>query len=99
VAEPVRLACGSEVILFSGSLNTLDSLTFYRTLRVAYEAAGDVLMFNFLCSASLAASEYLTWHRAADVLSFARGLSRDVRVLDDYVAGDCTIAMSKSAAA
>jgi hypothetical protein len=98
VVEPARLLCGADVVVFSGSLNTLEPADFYRTLRVAYDAAGQAVLFNFLCAASLAASEYLNWYRRADVLSFARSLAADVRLLDDYLSGDCTVAIRRSGA-
>ena len=81
--------------MISGSLNTLDTSTFYTTIRRAFDAAAEVLVFNFLDSPSLAAASYLTWHRRDDVLAFARSLSKDVRVLSDYLDGDSTIAIGK----
>jgi hypothetical protein len=96
VREPRLLEVGAEVIVFSGSLNTVDSAQFYLSLRQGWEAAGEVLVFNFLAAAHIASAEWLTWHHAEDVLRFARGLSSKVRTLNDYLDGDCTIAVYKS---
>ena len=85
----------SKVVVISGALNTLDNESFYTTIRRAFNAAGEVLVFNFLDSSFLAAASYLTWHSRADVVAFAGSLSRDVRVLSDYLDGDSTIAVAK----
>src|SRR5262249_27602096 len=96
VREPRLLNLAADVIVFSGSLNTLDADQFYLSLREAFEAAGEVLAFNFLAARHIANAEWLTWHRAADVLKFAGGLSAQVSMLDDYLDGDCTVAIHKS---
>lgn len=95
VAQPWRMFVGAQVVLFSGSLNTLNSAELYSTLGRAYEASGEMLIFNFLCSPNLAGAPYLSWRRADDVLRFARTLSQRVRMLDDYLNGDCTVAIGK----
>lgn len=95
VREPVRMFVGSDVVVFSGSLNTAGDDVFYPTLRRAYEAAAEALVFNFLDSTALAGKDFLVWRRPADVLRFARSLSPDVRVRDDYLPGDCTVAVVK----
>jgi hypothetical protein len=95
VAEPVRLFVGADVVLFSGSLNTLDTMSFYRTLRTAFDAAGEALLFNFLSSPDTAAADYLHWHRPDEVLSLVRGLTPHICMLEDYLHGDCTIALRK----
>ena len=95
VREPARLLVGAEVVIFSGSLNTMETPTFQATLRTAYEAAGRELVFNYLCSPSLAGARYLTWHPANTVMRYARTLCEDVRQLEDYIPGDCTISMRK----
>jgi len=85
------------VIVFSGSLNTIDTPAFYETLTRAYEAATEAVVFNFLCSTALAGQDYLVWHRAEHVLSFLRRLpGAEVRVLTDYLQGDCTVAAVKA---
>src|SRR5688500_10237134 len=96
VREPVKLFVGADVVVFSGSLNTADDATFYGTLLRAYEAAAEQLVFNFLCTSDLAAAEYLSWRPRGDVVSFVNGLGGEVRVLEDYLPGDCTIAVVKS---
>jgi len=55
------------------------------------------LAFNFLSSPLLAGEPYLRWHDRCDVLRFARSLAgRDaVEVVEDYLEGDCTIAVRK----
>lgn len=95
VAEPNRLFAGARIVAISGALNTMDSAGFYETLRRAYDSAGEALVFNFLCSTRLAGASYLAWHPPEEVLALARALSADVRVLDDYLPGDCTMAMDK----
>ena len=97
VREPLRLFAGADVVVFSGSLNTLDDAPFYTTVRRAFEAAAERLVFNFLCSTYLAGAEYLRWRRPEDVLRFASILSDDVRTLDDYLPGDFTVALTKFA--
>jgi SAM-dependent methyltransferase len=96
VANPKSLFVGAEMVVICGALNTLDTPTFYTTIRRAFDAAAEVLVFNFLDSPSLAAASFLTWHRRDDVLAFARSLSTNVRVLSDYLDGDSTIAMTKN---
>ena len=56
-------------------------------------------MFNFLSSPFLAGRQYLVWHRPEDVLAFARSLTSEIAVLDDYLTGDCTMALMKNATA
>jgi hypothetical protein len=96
VAEPQRLFVGAQVIVFSGSLNTLEADAFYGTLRGAYEAASEAVVFNFLASASLAAADYLRWHRPGEVVGFAGTVASAYKRLEDYLDGDCTIAMYKN---
>src|SRR5689334_2350701 len=74
VREPARMFVGADVVLFSGSLNTADDEVFYSTLRRAYDAAAEALVFNYLCSPMLAGMSYLAWRSPEDVLRFARGL-------------------------
>jgi hypothetical protein len=95
VCEPARLFTGSDIVLFSGSLNTLDPQLFYDTIRIAFDATAQWLVFNFLASPEIAMADFLTWHRKEDVVHFATTLSPIVTVLDDYLAGDCTIAICK----
>jgi SAM-dependent methyltransferase len=95
VAEPDRLHAGADVIIFSGSLNTADDPTFYSVLATAFASAQWTLVFNFLCSPELAGRDYLAWRRPADVVAFARSLSRDVRTLSDYLDGDFTVAVRR----
>jgi hypothetical protein len=95
VREPMRLFVGADVVYFSGSLNTLDPATFYGTLRKAYDAATEQLVFNFLCSPELAGVSYLHWHQPNEVWAFCKTLTDDVRRLDDYLRGDTTFALTK----
>jgi hypothetical protein len=98
VADPKRMFVGAEVIVFSGSLNTLSKPQFYRTLERAYEAAGAAVVFNYLCSDELAGTRYLNWHKPAEVMAFARSLSGSVRKIEGYISGDCGVSMEKPAA-
>lgn len=95
VREPVKMFVGSERVLISGALNTLEPAVFYRTLRRAWESSAETFAFNFLSSPLLAGVSYLWWHATEEVLAFARTLSNDVAVLEDYLDGDCTIALRK----
>jgi hypothetical protein len=98
VQEPARMFVGADVVIFSGSLNTADDGVFYSTLRRAYDAAAAALVFNYLCSPMLAGMSYLAWRRPEAVLRFARGLGDgEVRTLEDYLDGDCTVAVVKRA--
>jgi SAM-dependent methyltransferase len=96
VAEPQRMCVGAQVIVMSGSLNTLESPAFYSTLRHAYDAADEALIFNFLCSMMLAGASYLRWHPVDEVMRFAQTLGSRVRSLEDYLPGDCAVGMHKS---
>jgi len=95
VNEPRILDRSAHVIVFSGSLNTLSTDEFYRSLRLGWEYTESELAFNFLCSSRLASSKHLTWHRMTDVLELAYSLTGDVAVDNSYRNGDCTIVMRK----
>ena len=96
IDDPTLLNQGADVILFSGSLNTLSTDDFYQTLRLAWEQAGSELAFNFLCSPRLASGKHLTWHGISEVQAFAFRLSGDVAMDDSYRNGDCTMVIRKS---
>ena len=96
VADPRRLFVGAQIVVISGALNTMDDLTFYAAVRRAYDAAGECLIFNFLCSPRLAGTPYLHWRSAKDVLRFARDHASWVTTVDDYLPGDCTVVIGKS---
>jgi hypothetical protein len=95
VLEPLRLCVGAEVIIFSGSLNTLPDAIFYQTLRHAFMASGEEVVFNFLSSPALAGKEYLFWRSPCDVAQFARTLTPDFQASEDYLHGDCTMVLRK----
>jgi SAM-dependent methyltransferase len=95
VREPKRLFVGADAVICCGSLNTLSEEEFYQTLRRAFDAAADALVFNFLCASTLAAAEHLLWHRREDVRKFLRTLSSRCEELSDYRDGDCTMAAWK----
>ncbi len=90
VREPHRLLAGADLVVFCGSLNTLDTDRFYATLRAALSATGRTLLFNFLSSPHLAGAPWLTWHRPEAVLAYVTQFG-DAAILDDYTPGDCTI--------
>jgi hypothetical protein len=98
VTEPSRLFAAADVVVFSGSLNTLDEAGFYQTLCTAFEASAGAMVFNFLDAPHLAAAEYLTWHPVQKVVAFVGALpgAREVRVIDDYLEGDCTVGVEKA---
>lgn len=95
VREPLRLFVGADLVVFSGSLNTLEDAAFYTTVRRAFDACAEAVVFNFLCNPYLAGAEYLRWRRPADVLSFVRQLSPRAETLDDYLHGDFTVAVRR----
>lgn len=90
VADPSLLRVGADVIVFCGSLNTLDRPTCRRVLSAAAAAAPAVL-FNFLSSPRLAAADWLAWHEVGDLLDLGRSLGRRVETLSDYLPGDCAM--------
>jgi hypothetical protein len=95
VRNAAALFVGADVIVFSGSLNTMDDAAFYSTLSRAFEAANEALVFNFLESPALAGKDYLCWRPQEQVRSFVRRFSSRVHVIADYLQGDCTIAVEK----
>ncbi len=97
VRDPSLLDVGADILFFCGSLNTLDDQQFHRAITAGFAAATHCLVFNFLSSPKLAASEYLYWHRMESVLTMSRRLSDNVRVWQDYLDGDATVAISKGA--
>jgi hypothetical protein len=94
--EPRRMEIGADVIICSGSLNTLEPEEFDLVLRQAFATARRALVFNFLCSPLLAAASFLRWHDSDEVMDFARTLTPEVTKSDRYIAGDCTIALWKA---
>ncbi len=98
VREPRSLFTGSDIVIFSGSLNTLEDQEFYATLRHAFHAAGEALVFNFLSSDHLAGKAYLFWRDPADVTAFLISLGGTVRRSKEYLAGDCTLTVDKARA-
>ena len=88
-------SANADVIVMSGTLNTMDAPAFHAAVAAAFDAAGRVLAFNFLAGPTLAGASHLTWHRPADVRDFAATLSGDVDYWDDYLNGDATVAIWK----
>ena len=95
VREPEKLQVGADVVVFSGSLNTLSRPQFYRTLRAAWEAAGQSLVFNFLSTKYWCGEDWLNWHRRQTVLAFCRSLGGEPRFEEGYLEGDCTVVVGK----
>ena len=98
VRQPEKLQVGADVVIFSGSLNTLSRPQFYRTLRAAWSAAGQALVFNFLSSQYWCGECWLHWHRRQSVLAFCRSLGGEPRLDDSYLEGDCTIVVTRPGA-
>ena len=98
VREPRRMQVEADVIYCSGALNTIENDPFYETLRNAFAAARQALVFNFLSSDLLAGVSYLHWRPRREVVTFARSLTPEVEVLEGYIEGDCTICMRKEPA-
>jgi hypothetical protein len=97
VLEPARLFVAADVIVFSGSLNTMDDAAFFATLDRAIDASAHAVVFNFLNSTALAGKDYLHWRRTDHVIAHLRSRCDDVHTLTDYLPGDCTIAVFKPA--
>ncbi len=95
VDDPSVLDAGADVLLYSGSLNTMDSPSFYACIRSAHAAANRAVAFNFLCSPLLAGAGHLAWHSVDQVMEFCRGLSCQVKLFNNYMRGDATIALFK----
>jgi SAM-dependent methyltransferase len=96
IRQPVRLFVGAEIVIFCGSLNTVEDGPFFDTLRRAYDATAWALVFNFLSSPALAGASHLHWRPRGEIERFVQALKpREVRVLDDYLEGDCTMAVMK----
>jgi SAM-dependent methyltransferase len=95
VSNPNLLNLGADVVLISGTFNTMTSECFYASLTAAIAAAGQALVFNFLCSPYLAGASHLTWHLPEEVLEFCRGLSPRVEWRNDYLPGDATVCVWK----
>jgi hypothetical protein len=85
----------ADVVIFSGSLNTLPGPQFHRTLRAAWAAAGRALVFNFLTSRFWAGEDWLYWHRRQNVVAFCRSLGGETSYDDSYLEGDCTVAVKR----
>jgi hypothetical protein len=97
--NPGRMNVNADIIYCSGALNTIENEDFYRTIKNAFDAAGRVLVFNFLSSSLLAGVNYLRWHEPRMVMRFGRTLSPRVEQHDGYIDGDCTIALWKESVA
>ena len=97
VTDPVKMFVGADVVVFSGSLNTVEDAVFYATLTRAFDAATEALVFNFLSSPMLAGQDFLHWRFTDDVLAFARRLSPRVTQLATYLPGDTTVCVQRDA--
>jgi hypothetical protein len=95
IREPGLLDRGGDVIIFSGSLNTVSVGEFYQSLRAGWTYTRSEVGFNFLCSPVLAYGAHLTWHALAKVKEFAFEQTTDVAVDETYRDGDCTIVLRK----
>jgi hypothetical protein len=96
LATPQLLDQNADVIIFSGSLNTLTPDDFYSSLRLGWQFTRNELAFNFLCSPRLAAGNHLNWYPIGDLKRFAQDLTSDLAIDDSYRDGDCTIVMRKT---
>ena len=96
IREPVWLFVGAELVVFCGSLNTVEDGPFYQTLRRGFDATAWGLVFNFLSSPELAGASHLHWRHRADVERFVETFGAlEVRVVEDYLRGDCTMGVFK----
>jgi hypothetical protein len=95
IEQPGLMDRGADVVIFSGSLNTVSTKQFYESLRLGWKYTRSELGFNFLCSPRLAYGKHLTWHALATVRKFAYELTTDVAIDESYRDGDCTIVLRK----
>ena len=93
--DPQLMYVGAEILVLSGSLNTFEEAAFFRSIRRAFDAAMQTVVFNFLSAPHLAAESYLRWHDHREVIAFCNTLSPKVSILTDYLPGDTTIAIEK----
>jgi hypothetical protein len=97
IQQPVRLFVGAELVVFCGSLNTVEDGSFYQTLRRGFDATAWGLVFNFLSSPELAGASHLHWRHRADVERFVETFGAlEIRVVEDYLRGDCTMGVFKA---
>jgi hypothetical protein len=96
IDDPSLMERGADVVIFSGSLNTLSVPHFYQSLQLGWRHTRSELAFNFLCSPRLAYGTHLTWHALSDVRKFAYELTSDVAIDDSYRDGDCTMVLRKT---
>lgn len=85
-----------DAIVFSGSLNTFDSISFWALLERAFRAAREAVVFNCLISPELAAGSHLIWHDRSELVRRAKSIAPRVRFIDDYLEGDATVVLEKS---
>jgi SAM-dependent methyltransferase len=95
VKNPQLMEISADVVVFSGSLNTLEPEMFRSAVHSAFTAAGQMLAFNFLSTPLLAGKPFLHWYQPADVVKLCRELTPDVSYLTDYLDGDCTMVARK----
>ena len=95
VESPSLLDDAADVLLYSGSLNTMDSRLFYACIGAGFVAAKQAMAFNFLCSPLLAGASHLAWHPADEVVDFCRQLCGRIEFSNQYMRGDATIALFK----
>ena len=97
IEHPQCMFTGSDVVLFSGSLNTATDPVFYATLRRAFDATAKHLVFNFLSSSYLAGAKHLYWRKPDEVDRFCRNvLSVAPTRSEAYLGGDATFLLTKS---
>ena len=102
IAQPDLLATGApEVIVISGTLNTLEAEQFFAVLDRAFQAASRCVLFNFLSThhAPMHPAGDGTIRRVDPVEVFEHGLrlTRQIIVRHDYYEGhDCTMAWIKT---
>ncbi len=95
VKSPQLMEVGADVVIFSGSLNTLEPDLFRSAIQSAFAAARQMLVFNFLSTPLLAGKPFLHWYHPADVAKLCQALTPDVSYLTDYLDGDCTMIARK----
>jgi hypothetical protein len=95
VADPGCMQIGADVLYFSGSLNTLSKFDFELAIRRAFSAAVRGIAFNFLSSTKLASARHLLWHQTRDVVALGQSVGAAVGVIDDYLAGDTTVSLTR----
>lgn len=85
----------ADVIIFSGSLNTLKTRSLTQALHSALNATRHAIVFNFLCSSEKAGAPWLAWHTKDEILTLLGDIPCEVRFSEGYLDGDVTVVATR----